>query len=86
MLPNAGPGLTATVAGRNADEIAHAAAAGDIAAIYLLHTDPLLDQPRSQVWDAALEQASTVIAHARFLTPGIREHATVVFPGESHAE
>ncbi len=86
VLPNAGPGLSETPAGRDADAIADAAAAGEIAALYLLHTDPLLDQRRRQVWDAALEKASTVIAHASFLTPGIREHATVVFPGESHAE
>ena len=35
---------------------------------------------------AALERATTVIAHADFLTDGIREHATVVFPAESYAE
>ena len=28
----------------------------------------------------------TVVAHATFLTPGIAEHATVVFPAESYAE
>ena len=86
VLPNAGPGLTEVAAGRCADEIADAAVAGDITALYLLHSDPLLDQPRSQVWAAALEKASTVVAHASFLTPGVREHATVVFPAESHAE
>jgi NADH-quinone oxidoreductase subunit G len=33
-----------------------------------------------------LARASTVIAHASTLSDGIREHATVVFPAESHAE
>ncbi|MCD6725792.1 MAG: NADH-quinone oxidoreductase subunit NuoG [Solirubrobacteraceae bacterium] len=87
VLPNAGPGLCEPSAeGRDADGIAAAAAAGEIAALYLLHTDPLLDQPSRRAWGAALEKASTVIAHAAFLTEGIAEHATVVFPAESHAE
>ena len=34
----------------------------------------------------ALERATTVVAHAGFLTEGLREHATVVFPAESYAE
>ncbi len=33
-----------------------------------------------------MEKASTVIAHAGFLTAGLREHATVIFPAESYAE
>ncbi len=61
-------------------------AAGDPSAVYLLHTDPLRDAPDRAAWDARLGQASTVVAHAGFLTEGIREHATVVFPAESYAE
>jgi NADH-quinone oxidoreductase subunit G len=38
------------------------------------------------VWEAALERASTVVAHAGYLTDGVREHATVVFPLQSYAE
>ena len=34
----------------------------------------------------ALERATTVVAHAGFLTEGMREHANVVFPAESYAE
>jgi NADH-quinone oxidoreductase subunit G len=37
-------------------------------------------------WERALDAATTVVAHAGFLTEGIREHATVVFPAESYAE
>ncbi|HZO36767.1 MAG TPA: NADH-quinone oxidoreductase subunit NuoG [Solirubrobacteraceae bacterium] len=55
-------------------------------AVYLLDVDPLLDAPDRSAWDRRLERASTVVAHAAFLTEGIREHATVVFPAESYAE
>ena len=72
--------------GRNAAEIGAALAAGELTALYLLHADPLRDLPGRATWDAALERATTVVAHAQFLTDGIREHATVVFPAESYAE
>jgi NADH-quinone oxidoreductase subunit G len=71
---------------RDAPGIAAAAASGDIGALYLLHADPLRTHPDRATWEAALGQASTVVAHASFLTEGIRDHATVVFPAESHAE
>jgi NADH-quinone oxidoreductase subunit G len=48
--------------------------------------DPLETHPDRAVWDQGLERASTIIAHAGYLTAGVREHATVVFPAESHAE
>ena len=68
-------------------EIAAGAADGELTALYLLHTDPLRDQPGPRApGTRALEQATTVIAHASFLTEGIAEHATVVFPAESYAE
>jgi NADH-quinone oxidoreductase subunit G len=65
-------------------EIAEAAAAGDLIALYLLHSDPLAELPGD--WEPALDRATTVVAHAVFLTPAIAEHATVVFPMESWAE
>jgi len=87
VLPDAGPGLTEPASpGRDAAAIAAAAAAGELAALYLLHTDPVLDQPDGAAWEAALAQASSVIAHAGFLTDGLRAHATVVFPAASYAE
>ena len=87
VLPFAGPGLAASAAaGRATGEIAAAAAAGELAAIWLMGVDPLETHPDRAVWDAGLERASTIIAHAGYLTAGIREHATVVFPAESHAE
>jgi NADH-quinone oxidoreductase subunit G len=87
MLPNAAPGFTEpALDGRDAAGIASGAAAGELAALYLMHVDPLRDLPGSEAWEAALDAATTVVAHAAFLTEGIREHATVVFPAESYAE
>jgi len=73
-------------AGRSAQEIAAAAADGELAALYLLHVDPIRDQSDAPLWRRAMARASTVIAHASFLTDELREHATVVFPAESYPE
>jgi NADH-quinone oxidoreductase subunit G len=87
VLPNAGPGLAETAAeGLDTPGIARAAAAGELAALYLLHVDPLRDLPGRGAWSAALDRATTVVAHAQFLTEGLREHATVIFPAEAYAE
>jgi NADH-quinone oxidoreductase subunit G len=86
-LPNAAPGWAAPErAGRGAAEIAAATRAGELSVLYLLHADPVTDLPGRAGWEAALEGANTVIAHAAFLTDGIREHANFVFPAESYAE
>ncbi|HST56048.1 MAG TPA: molybdopterin-dependent oxidoreductase, partial [Solirubrobacteraceae bacterium] len=87
VLPNAGPGLAEPASiGRATHEIAAGLAAGELNAVYLLHSDPLRDLPDRPAWELALERASTVIAHASFLTESIRAHASVVFPAESYAE
>ncbi len=90
VLPDVGPGGTeapgTVVPGRAAAEIAEGAASGELTVLHLLHTDPLRDQPDRQAWERALEAATHVIAHAGFLTEGLREYATVVFPAESYAE
>jgi NADH-quinone oxidoreductase subunit G len=87
VLPFAGPGLAASATtGRSTGEIAVAAAEGRLAALWLVGVDPLETHGHRATWDAGLERASTVIAHAGYLTAGVREHATVVFPAESHAE
>ncbi len=87
-LPNAGPGMSEPPAqpGRDAQGIAQALADGELSALYLLHTDPLADLPDRELWQRALQRASTVIAHAGFLTETIREHASVVFPAEVYPE
>jgi NADH-quinone oxidoreductase subunit G len=96
VLPNAGPGLSepaATVASANGSPaprdthaIAEGLAAGELSALYLLHCDPLRELPDRELWERALAKAGTVIAHASFMTEGIREYADVVFPAEVYAE
>jgi NADH-quinone oxidoreductase subunit G len=87
VLPNAGPGLTPVNApGLDTAAIGAAAAAGDLEALYLLHSDPLRELPGRATWAAALGRATTVVAHAAFLTEGLWEHADIVFPAESYAE
>jgi NADH-quinone oxidoreductase subunit G len=88
VLPNAGPGLSRPprAGGRDAPAIAKGLADGELTALYLLGVDPLRSFPDHAAWDVALGRATTVVAHAAFLTAGIRDHATVVFPAESSAE
>jgi NADH-quinone oxidoreductase subunit G len=88
VLPGAGPGLSELdgEAGRDARAIAEGLAGGDLAALYLVQSDPLRELPDSELWERALAGASTVIAHAAFLTEGIAEHANVVFPAEAYPE
>jgi NADH-quinone oxidoreductase subunit G len=91
VLPNAGPGLSALPAGdadgaRDARAIAAGLASGELSALYLLGCDPLRDLPERELWERALASASTVVAHASFLTETILEHADVVFPAESYPE
>ncbi|MDX6699621.1 MAG: NADH-quinone oxidoreductase subunit [Solirubrobacteraceae bacterium] len=93
FLPDAGPGWSEVVAAgegsagpRDAAGIARALADGELSALYLLRTDPLRTHPDRPTWQAGLERANAVIAHASVLTEGLREHATVVFPAESYAE
>ena len=71
---------------RDAHAIAEGLAAGEMSGLYLLHCDPLRELPGRELWERALAGASTVVAHASFLTEGIREHADVVFPAEAYAE
>jgi NADH-quinone oxidoreductase subunit G len=53
---------------------------------YWLHAiDPVTELPNREKWDAALGGAN-VVAHAKFLTDGLLEHAQVVFPLEAAAE
>jgi NADH-quinone oxidoreductase subunit G len=86
-VPDAGPGYGAVeTAGRNAAEIGAAAADGAITALHLFGTDPVRDEPDRALWERAMHSAALVVAHASVLTEGLAEHATVIFPAESHAE
>ena len=87
VIPDAGPGYKPLdTPGRDAAGIAHAAADGELTALYLFQTDPLRDQPDRAVWERALDRASLVVAHASVLTDGLSEHADVIFPADSYAE
>jgi NADH-quinone oxidoreductase subunit G len=91
VLPNAGPGLSELAdqpagTARDAHGIAQGLAEGELSALYLLQSDPLRDLPDGELWERALAGASTVVAHAAFLTEGLREHATVIFPAEAYPE
>ncbi|HWC26744.1 MAG TPA: NADH-quinone oxidoreductase subunit NuoG, partial [Solirubrobacteraceae bacterium] len=87
VLPNAGPGLAPVGAdGLDSAAIGATGAAGALGALYLLHVDPLRDLPSRRTWRAALERTESIVAHAQFLTPGLWEYATVVFPAEAYAE
>ncbi|EHN12620.1 NADH-ubiquinone oxidoreductase chain G [Patulibacter medicamentivorans] len=86
LLPTAGPGYREPAAvGRSAQEIAQATIAGQITGLHLLHVDPVQSFPERGLWEQALH-AGAVVAHAQFLTDGLREHANVVFPAEAGAE
>ena len=50
--------------GRDAREMARARRDGELTALYLLHTDPVARPPGRRAWGAALERATTVVAHA----------------------
>jgi NADH-quinone oxidoreductase subunit G len=87
VSPVAGPGYAdPAVAGGGADAIAQGLIDGELAALYLLRTDPTRTHPGRARWEKALGAAGTVIAHATVLTEGLLEFADVVFPAETHAE
>jgi NADH-quinone oxidoreductase subunit G len=86
-VPDAGPGYAPIAeAGRSAAEIAQAAVDGEVTALWLVQTDPVRDLENRELWERALRSAGLVVAHASVLTEGLREHANVIFPAESHAE
>jgi len=100
VLPGVGPGLgeepplrgahangaSAHAQARDAHAIGEGLAGGDLAALYLLGCDPLTDLPDRTLWESALSRAGTVVAHAAFLTEGVREYADIVFPAEAYPE
>jgi NADH-quinone oxidoreductase subunit G len=92
VLPNAGPGLSEPGAGADgldARGIARALIEGDLTALMLLGCDPLSDLAQAadaELWELALERATTVVAHTTVLTDSLREHASVVFPAEEYPE
>jgi len=95
VLANCGPGLSVGERdGLDTPAIAGALAGGELSALYLLEVDPLSPSDPfaaaasddSASWAAALERASTVVAHATLLSQGLAEHANVIFPAGPYAE
>ncbi len=88
VLPNAGPGLSELpgAEGFDARAIADGLLDGELTALYLLQSDPAADLPDAELWRRAIAGATTVVAHAAFLTESLAEHADVVFPAEAYAE
>jgi NADH-quinone oxidoreductase subunit G len=88
--------------GLDARAIAAALGSGELSCAYLLGADPIggsahddrqagphagaADEQDRDLWQKALERATTVISHATFLTDAIHEHADVVFPAGAYAE
>jgi NADH-quinone oxidoreductase subunit G len=89
VLPNAGPGLSQVEQeGLDARGMAEALTTGELSCLYLLGADPLggASEQDRPLWERALASATTVIAHASFLTDALREHADIVFPAGAYPE
>ncbi len=84
-LPDAGPGLTATAAGKDTESIRAALESGELKTVLLFGVDPLRDFPDTEAWKRALAAADHVIAFSTFET-ATTAMADVVFPLETHAE
>ena len=88
VLPNAGAGLRRG-AGRGplrARDRAGGRRRRAGRALPAAHRPRPRPRPTRRCGAARSARASTVVAHASFLTDELREHATVVFPAESYAE
>jgi NADH-quinone oxidoreductase subunit G len=84
-LPDAGPGLAETQAGRDVEQIRAGLESGEIESLILYGVDPLRDFPDTDGWRRALEAAGHITCFSMNST-GSSELADVVFPLESHAE
>jgi len=84
-LPDAGPGLAETVAGRPTEEIRQALIDGEVTHLVLFGADPLRDFPDTPAWEEALTACDFLVSFS------MHENATtakadVVLPLETHAE
>jgi len=60
-LPDAGPGLSETTAGRDVEQIRAGLESGEITSLLLFGVDPLRDFPDTDGWHRALEAAGHVV-------------------------
>jgi NADH-quinone oxidoreductase subunit G len=84
-LPDAGPGLAPTAAGKETEEIRAALESGELTTLLLFGVDPLRDFPDTEAWREALAAADHVICFSMFEN-ATTAMADVVFPLETHAE
>jgi NADH-quinone oxidoreductase subunit G len=84
-LPDAGPGLSETAAGKDTEEIRAALESGELDSLILFGVDPLRDFPDTQAWDRALTSAKHLVVFSTFENATTAK-ADVVFPLETHAE
>jgi NADH-quinone oxidoreductase subunit G len=84
-LPDAGPGLTETAAGRPTEEIRAGLESGEVKSLLLFGADPLRDFPDTDAWKSALAAADHIVAFSTFET-ATTAMSDVVFPLETHAE
>ena len=84
-LPDAGPGLSETTAGRDVEGIRAGLESGEIESLLLFGVDPIRDFPDSDGWRRALEATGHVVCFSMNAND-TTEFADVVFPLESHAE
>ncbi len=87
MAAGMGPGYAPLEAiGRDVPGIAAGLRDGALSALVLHNADPLRTFPHREGWEAALGAATDVIVTDSVMNDTIREHATVVFPGEAYPE
>ena len=85
VLPDAGPGLAATAAGKDTEEIRAALEAGELKSLILFGVDPLRDFPDTKAWETAIAAADHVVVFSMFENTTTAK-ADVLFPLETHAE
>jgi len=85
VLPDAGPGLAETTAGRDAEGIRAGLEQDEVSALVLFGADPVRDYPSSDAWQRVLQSADFVLAFAMFEDASAKL-ADVVLPLQSYAE
>ena len=84
-LPDAGPGLAETAAGKDTESIRAALESGELKTLLLFGADPLRDFPDTEAWKRALAAADQIVCFSTFEN-ATTAMADIVFPLETHAE
>ncbi len=84
-VPIAGPGLSETTPGLDAQGVRDGFVDGSLEAAFLVNVDPMRDFTGGPAWSDALAKAGFVVSVSMFENSSTR-HADVVFPAEFYAE